>query len=134
MDKILKTLVKIEGCETKPMSNGKFMSKLKASDGKNYIIFHEKKDGNKTMAYASLEKLPMSGINSFVEISYKEETFEKDGTQYTSRKALGIQATKQPEGVQEKPQEVNNEIDVNKINFGDDEKPQKDEDGFLPVN
>lgn len=95
-DTLIKKVVKISAAETKSMSNGKYMTKLKDSDGNKYTLFHTKKDGTDSKAFQSFKTFPMSGINSFVEVVYKEESFEKDGTQYTSNKVLGLTMEKAP--------------------------------------
>lgn len=96
-DVLIKKTIKIDWAETKAMSNGKYMTKLKDSDGNKYTLFHTKKDGTDSKAFQSFKLFPMSGINSFVEVVYKVESFEKDGTQYTSNKVLGLTMEKQPE-------------------------------------
>lgn len=91
MSDLLNKVITIKGCETKEMKNGKFMSKIKDQDGKNYTIFHTKKDGTESKAYDALKKLPMSGLGKVVKITYKEEPFEKDGQQYVGRTAVGLE-------------------------------------------
>lgn len=126
-DELQKTIIKIEGCDTKAMSNGKFMSKLRGSDGNNYVVFHTKKDGNKTKAFEALEQMPMSGINQYAEVAYKEEKFTKEGKDFVSRKAVLIRLSSQ-ETTQSQSQPSTQEDPVDKIDFN------KEEDGFLPIN
>ncbi len=126
MDKIEKTIVKINSCETKQMSNGGYMSKVGADDGKNYTVFHTKKDGGNTIAYDSLSKMPMSGINTMVEINYKENTFEKDGQTYTGRNALSFKPV-----VVTEPAPAVSTPPVQEINNNSEEVL---DEGFLPVN
>lgn len=85
-DKLLKKVAKIVGAETKQMVNGKFMTKFKDSDGDSYTLFHTKSDGTDSKAFQAFKTFPMSWINSFVEVLYKEEEFSKDGKTYLSRK------------------------------------------------
>jgi len=47
-------------------------------------------DGSESKAFSVFKNLPVSGIGSIVEISYKEEEFTKDGKTYKSRKLVLI--------------------------------------------
>lgn len=89
-DELLKTTTKIVWCETKQMSNGNYMSKIKAENGDHFTLFHTKKDGTDSKAFAGLKELPMSWIGTTVDLLYKEEPYEREGKTYTSRKVIGL--------------------------------------------
>ncbi len=91
-DQFNKIATKITGAETKQMSNGGFMTKLKDEKGLTYTLFHTKQDGSDTKVFASFKQLPVSGIGSNVELIFKEESFQskEDGNTYKSRKLIAL--------------------------------------------
>ena len=108
--KLEKKEITIVWVESKQMSNGGFMTKLKADDKCYYTIFHTKKDGTDTKAFEGLKRLPMSGIGCKAEILYKEDTYEREGTTHTSKQIVGITGIASKKEVEVKQQETMDDV------------------------
>ena len=89
-DTLLKKTIKIVNAETKQMSNGKYMTKIKDENGDSYTLFHLKMDGSESKAFSVFKTLPVSWIDSIVEISFKEEEYVREWKTYKSRKIVLI--------------------------------------------
>ncbi len=94
MSDLQKKVITISGAETKQMSNGNMMTKLKDQDWKSYTLFHTKADNTESKAYQVLKLLPNNGIGLTKEISYSEDSFKSaDGKDIVSKKIVGISST-----------------------------------------
>lgn len=80
-----KKTITIMGCEVKTTSNGSTQYKLKDHENKTYNLWQTKADGNETLAYQGFKNLPSNGVGRNVEIMFKEDPFEMNGKQLTSK-------------------------------------------------
>ena len=89
-DTLLKKDITISGLEMKITKSGSAMTKLKDEQGLNYNLFHTKKDGQESKAYATYKGLPAGGIGQTVEVVYKEADFTNEHGDFKSRNVVMI--------------------------------------------
>ena len=90
MENLLNKLITITGIEQKVTQNGKVLFKVKDQDNRSYQLWKTKQDGTDTMAYQGISSLPNNGINSSVEITYKETQGDYNGKPVTYRSIIAV--------------------------------------------
>ena len=87
-----KKTITISGLEIKQTKTGSFMTKITDEKGLKYNLFHTRKDGSESKAYAEYKELPSGGIGKDVDISYKEAELTNDHGTFTVRNIAMMKA------------------------------------------